>query len=60
MSCWSGTIKGEIKEADIVRWSDQIKASRHHMVQVKLIKLTTCSEGEFTCNDGQCINIEQR
>ena len=28
--------------------------------QVKPIKLTTCSEGEFTCNDGQCISIEQR
>ena len=29
-------------------------------MKVKPIKLTTCSEGEFTCNDGQCINIEQR
>ena len=28
--------------------------------QVKPIKLTTCPEGEFTCNDGQCISIEQR
>lgn len=26
----------------------------------KKIKLTTCSYGEFTCNDGQCIDIEQR
>ena len=28
--------------------------------QVKPIKLTTCPEGEFTCNDGQCIDMEQR
>ena len=27
---------------------------------MKSIKLTTCSEGEFTCNDGQCIDMEQR
>ena len=31
-----------------------------HRRQVKRIKLTTCSEGEFTCNDGQCITMEQR
>ena len=30
------------------------------MRQVKQVKLTTCSEGEFTCNDGQCITMEQR
>jgi len=27
---------------------------------VKMIKLTTCQAGEFTCNDGQCIDIEKR
>ena len=26
----------------------------------KMIKLTTCVAGEFTCNDGQCIDIEKR
>ena len=30
------------------------------LIQVKLIKLTTCAAGEFTCNDGQCIDMEQR
>ena len=30
------------------------------VIRVKPIKLTTCSEGEFTCNDGHCITIEQR
>ena len=28
--------------------------------KIKPIKLTTCSSGMFTCNDGQCIGIEQR
>ena len=28
--------------------------------RVKRIKLTSCGEGEFTCTDGQCIDIEQR
>ena len=27
---------------------------------LKMIKLTTCMAGEFTCNDGQCIDIEKR
>ena len=26
----------------------------------KLIKLTSCGEGSFTCDDGQCIDIEER
>jgi hypothetical protein len=26
----------------------------------KLIKITSCSEGSFTCDDGQCIDIEER
>ena len=34
--------------------------SKNPFSQVKLIKLTTCSEGAFTCNDGQCISMEQR
>ena len=28
--------------------------------RVKRIKLTTCSQDQFTCNDGQCITMEQR
>ncbi len=27
---------------------------------LKKIKFTTCVENQFTCNDGECINIEQR
>ena len=26
----------------------------------KMIKFTTCTSGQFTCNDGQCIDIERR
>ena len=26
----------------------------------KMIKFTTCKSGDFTCNDGQCIDIEKR
>ena len=26
----------------------------------KLIKLTSCTEGSFTCDDGQCVDIEER
>ena len=26
----------------------------------KIIKLTSCTKGSFTCNDGQCIDIEER
>ena len=26
----------------------------------KELKLTGCKEGEFTCNDGQCIKMEER
>ena len=26
----------------------------------RLLKLTGCLEGEFTCSDGQCVNMEQR
>ena len=25
-----------------------------------VVKLTTCKRGQFTCNDGQCIDMEQR
>ena len=25
-----------------------------------MIKFTTCKSGDFTCNDGQCIDIEKR
>ena len=28
--------------------------------KVKQVKFTTCSDGEFTCDDGLCISIEQR
>ena len=27
---------------------------------VRRIKFTTCVNNQFTCNDGQCIDIEQR
>ena len=28
--------------------------------KIKQIKFTTCKDGEFTCNDGLCIDMEQR
>ena len=28
--------------------------------RVKQVKMTSCSKGEFTCNDGQCIDMEER
>ena len=30
------------------------------VLRKRMIKFTTCKSGEFTCNDGQCISIEQR
>ena len=27
---------------------------------VKKIKFTTCVDNQFTCNDGECIHIDQR
>ena len=35
--------------------SGPIEASR-----VKRVKMTSCLKGEFTCNDGQCIDMEER
>lgn len=30
------------------------------MSSVRKIKFTTCSENQFTCNDGQCIDMDNR
>ena len=68
--CHTGVGQSRVKLIKLKTHSDFhikyiiIKSSYHHIMisyhQVKRIKLTTCSAGEFTCNDGQCINMEQR
>ena len=54
--CQTGDGQSQVNKVMI---SDAVFSSYLH-VKVKAIKLTTCSEGEFTCNDGQCIVMEQR
>ena len=61
---WSRTVTGDQSYIMISSYSINmtiiVRFRSLDMRQVKQVKLTTCSEGEFTCNDGQCINIEQR
>ena len=40
---------------DWVVENDNVKCSRKGETYHRILKLTGCREGEFTCNDGQCI-----
>ena len=31
-----------------------------HNVYERMLKLSGCAAGEFTCNDGQCVTMEER
>ena len=61
---WSRTVTGDQSYIMISSYSINmtiiVRFRSLDMRQVKQVKLTTCSEGEFTCNDGQCITMEQR
>ena len=39
---------------------DNVKCSRKGESYERMLKLTGCKEGEFTCSDGQCIRMEER
>ena len=39
---------------------DNVKCSRKGESYKRMLKLTGCKEGEFTCSDGQCIRMEER
>ena len=64
MPHWSRTVTGDQSYIMISSYSINmtiiVRFRSLDMRQVKQVKLTTCSEGEFTCNDGQCITMEQR
>ena len=39
---------------------DKCHSGPREASRVKQVKMTSCSKGEFTCNDGQCIDMEER
>ena len=41
-------------------FGDTIQCSRNQSSYTIEMKLTGCNESQFTCDDGQCVNMEQR
>ena len=40
--------------------NDNVECSKKGKPYTRILKLTGCMEGEFTCSDGQCIKMEER
>ena len=40
--------------------NDNADCNPQNMPEIRQLKLTGCREGNFTCNDGQCVKMDER